>query len=106
MWARKDHRDKPKAQVKYSVKARLLTHDNQYLKYKQMLVIHEPPVSFQQNTTLKHDVRLTSCCCGNCICNCCCCGPSGNTDLTVNFDKNIFYSNEVASSMVTVDNSK
>ena len=25
MWARKDHRDKPKAQVKYSVKARLQT---------------------------------------------------------------------------------
>jgi len=34
MWARKDHHDKPKANVKYSVKARLLTHSKQYLKYK------------------------------------------------------------------------
>ena len=69
-----------------------------------MLVIHEPPVQFQANSTLKHTARLTSCCCNSCIANCCCCGPEGTTDLTVNFDKNVFYSNEVANAVVAVDN--
>ena len=49
LWARKDHHDRPKASVKYSIKARIVTHDKKYLKYKQMLVIHEQPVTFQAN---------------------------------------------------------
>lgn len=38
--------DKPKAKVAYHVKAVLHTHEHQMLKYKQLLVVHEPPVPF------------------------------------------------------------
>lgn len=47
-------------------------------------------------------------CCGSCLCtagSCCCTSKVGSTDMVVNFDKNIFYSNEVANAMITVNNS-
>lgn len=70
-----------------------------------MLMIHEKPVDFETNATKKHTAELTSCCANKCICNICCYGPKGSTDLTVNFDKNVFYSNEVANALIGVDNS-
>ena len=36
----------------------------------------------------------------------CCCCDKGSSGLEVRFDKNVFYSNEIASADVTVDNSK
>ena len=44
----KHRREKPKAMVKYVVEAKLLTHDHHdEMKYKQVLIIREPPVSFK-----------------------------------------------------------
>lgn len=44
------HHDKPKAHIKYNVKAIVHNHDRTQLKYKQMLILHEPPVAFQENS--------------------------------------------------------
>jgi hypothetical protein len=96
MYHNQHHYDRPKAFVKYSVKATIITHSKQTLKYKQMLVIHEPPVPFAQNAQSKQQVALTTCCCCD----------KGTSGLEVRFDKNVFYSNEVACADVAVDNSK
>ena len=75
-----------------------------------MLVVHEPPVVFQAEQTLQQHVNLVTCCCGGCIADWCCvcpgCCGKGATGMMVKFEKNIFYSNEVANSLVSVDNSK
>ena len=43
-------REKPKAKVKYYVKTKLHTvHGDDEMKYKQVLVIREPPVPFKMN---------------------------------------------------------
>lgn len=48
-FADKHKREKPKAEIKYSVQAKLCTHsDHESMKYKQLLVIREPPVAFKQ----------------------------------------------------------
>lgn len=39
----KDHNQKPKAKVRYSIKVSLLTEDDMKINYKQMLIVHEPP---------------------------------------------------------------
>lgn len=49
IWKRKDHYDKPSIRIQYSVKSILHTHSKKVLKYKQQLLIHEPPVQFAQN---------------------------------------------------------
>ena len=41
--------DKPKCEVKYTIKAVLNSNDNRVLKYKQMLVVHEKYENFLQN---------------------------------------------------------
>jgi len=46
MFKQKHMREKPSAKVKYSIKAKVTTHDDKVLKYKQWLVIQEPPVQF------------------------------------------------------------
>lgn len=49
---------------------------------------------------------MTTCCCNECIVSNKCCGSTTATELIVSFDKNIFYSNEQANALVTVNNSK
>eukprot|EP00355_Strombidium_rassoulzadegani_P001604 CAMPEP_0168608892 /NCGR_PEP_ID=MMETSP0449_2-20121227/896_1 /TAXON_ID=1082188 /ORGANISM="Strombidium rassoulzadegani, Strain ras09" /LENGTH=44 /DNA_ID= /DNA_START= /DNA_END= /DNA_ORIENTATION= len=44
MYKNKSEWRKPKANVKYSIKAILETLDNKVMKYKQLLIIQEPPV--------------------------------------------------------------
>lgn len=44
MYKNPNHRDKPSAKIKYSIRAVVDTHDKKVLKYKQWLIIHEPPV--------------------------------------------------------------
>lgn len=40
----KDHNQKPKAKVRYSIKASIITEDERKdISYKQMLIVHEPP---------------------------------------------------------------
>lgn len=46
MYHNKGHSDHPKAHVKYSARATIVTHEKKVLKYKQMLIIQEPPVAF------------------------------------------------------------
>jgi hypothetical protein len=63
MFKDKNIREKPSAKIKYSIKAIIHTHDKKMLKYKQMLVIHEPPVDFKENANTQQTVALKTCCC-------------------------------------------
>ena len=45
----KHRKEKPKAEIKYSVQAKLCTlSEHESMKYKQLLIIREPPVAFKQ----------------------------------------------------------
>jgi hypothetical protein len=46
MYHNKHHHKRPKAHITYFIKAVIENHDRTQLKYKQMLVLHEPPVAF------------------------------------------------------------
>jgi hypothetical protein len=94
MYQNRQHTDKPKAFIAYYVKAKIENHDRTYLKYKQMLVLHEPPVAFKQDEQHRQTVGITTCCCFD----------QGKTGLLVQFDKNVFFSNEIAKANVSVDN--
>lgn len=61
-----------------------------------MLIIHEQPVQFLENREDKQTINIKTCCCLN----------KGETSITVNFSKNIFFSDETASADIQVDNSK
>lgn len=58
-----NHHDMPKAVVKYSFKAKIVNHDKSILKYKQLIVVHEPPVAFNPETVASQIVPIKSCCC-------------------------------------------
>jgi len=94
MYNNKHHHDRPKAIIQYNVKAVLTTHHQGDLKYKQLLVIHEPPVPFRADEQHTQKVGITTCCCMN----------QGTTDMSVQFDKNVFYGNETAAAKVSVSN--
>lgn len=66
------------------------------MKYKQWIVVHEPPVAFQENSQSCQNVHLKTCCCQE----------QGESKLSVAFNKNVFFSNEQAFADVTVDNSQ
>lgn len=44
---------KPKANIRYGVKAVIENHDGTQLFYDHMLIVHEPPVPFIQNQSLQ-----------------------------------------------------
>jgi len=44
MFKKKDIRERPSVKIKHSITAIVTTHDDKQLKYKQWLIIHEPPV--------------------------------------------------------------
>lgn len=94
MFQNKNHRDRPKAIVKYSFQALIENHDKTVLKYKQMIVLHEPPVAFNAAASAQQKVGITTCCCCD----------KGHAALNVLFNKNVFYSNESATADVSVDN--
>lgn len=87
---------RPKTVVKYGIRAKILNHDGTFLKYKQLLVLHEPPVEFQQNALQLKDFPIATCCCC----------AQGNARIQVQFSKNVFFTNEQAFANVTVDNSQ
>jgi hypothetical protein len=60
---RKDHHDHPFAKVKYTAQAIMVMKNKSILKYKQWLVVHEPPVQFIENSQSTQEVALTTCCC-------------------------------------------
>jgi len=83
--------------VKYTVQATLCaTMTNDHMKYKQVLIIREPPIAFKQGDKQSETARITSCCCF----------PEGTSTMSSVFDKNIFLTNEVIKGFVEVDNSK
>ena len=47
LFKEKKHRDKPKAKLLHTVKAILHTQDQKQMMYKQLIVVHEPPVEFE-----------------------------------------------------------
>ena len=90
-------REKPKAKVKYHIRARLNTRiaDLMGMSYKQILVIRERPPNFEvaiQKASL-HQIK-TWCCC-----------DQGTSSITVQFDKNTFLPSEIAHATVILDNS-
>jgi hypothetical protein len=89
-------REKPKAKVKYTVQATLCsTLTNDHMKYKQVLIIREPPVAFKQGDRQSETSQITTCCCFN----------KGTSTMSSVFDKNIFLPNEIIRGWVEVDNS-
>jgi hypothetical protein len=88
--------EKPKAKVKYTVQATLCsTLTNDHMKYKQVLIIREPPVAFKQGDRQSETSQITTCCCFN----------KGTSTMSSVFDKNIFLPNEIIRGWVEVDNS-
>jgi len=65
IFKRTDLRERPSVKVKYSIRATVTTHDKKQLKYKQWLILHEPPVQFQENAMSEQTINLTTCCCCN-----------------------------------------
>ena len=57
------HHDSPKAVVKYYIRATIHTHDEKKLQYEQLLMIHEPPVTMQENATTSVTRDLSTWCC-------------------------------------------
>ena len=66
------------------------------LRYKQWLIVHERPVDFQADKVEIQNKPITTWCCAG----------QGNSELSVQFQKNVFFANEVAQALVGVDNSK
>jgi len=65
------------------------------MKYKQVLIIREPPVAFKVGD---HQTETSQ------IKTCCCCDKGTSTMSSV-FEKNVFLPNEVVRGQVKVDNS-
>lgn len=91
-----DHHNKPKAKVKYYIKATLHAHDkHDDMKYKQVLNIREKPVAFAANAVQSETSNVkTWCCC-----------DQGTSSMSSVFNKNVFMPNELAEGKVVVDNS-
>ena len=61
-----DHLNKPMAKVKYSITSILnLNNNKSILKYKQWLIVHEPPVEFVEGRIMTSSVPLRTCCCND-----------------------------------------
>lgn len=88
-------REKPKAKVKYTIKASLssaLKHDAMH--YKQVLIIREPPVAFKVGEKQQEVSRIKTCCCID----------KGTSTMYSEFEKNVFLPNEIVKGYVHVDN--
>lgn len=96
LFERNDIMHEPEAKIVYKVITNLHTTTKQKMTYKSMIVVHEPPVQFQTNTGISDTKPITVWCTQD----------KGPTTLTVNFQKNVFYGNEMAVANVQVDNSK
>ena len=84
------------AKVTYKVITHLCDHSGNKMEYKSMILVQEPPVEFIPGGGGKWEGEVSAYC-GS---------KKGKTTLHVQFDKNVFYSNEVAHANIVVDNSK
>jgi len=55
-----NNHDKPKAKILYHIHAVLETQSKEVMTYKSMLVVHQPPVAFQQDASATHEAKLTT----------------------------------------------
>ena len=86
----------PWIKIKHTIQAIVNMHDNSMIKYKQWIIVHEPPVPFVANSATTSTAEVKSCGCF----------AKGSANMTALFSKNVFYSNETAYADVTYDNSK
>jgi hypothetical protein len=93
----KSTRERPKAKIKYFVKAVLKTgfFENN-MKYKQVLAIREPPVQFKMNEQQAENANIKTWCCID----------QGFSKMWANYEKNIYLPNETAKAMIHIDNSE
>jgi hypothetical protein len=90
-------REKPKAKVKYTVKATLCsTLTSEEMKYKQVLIIREPPVTFKTGDKQMEVSQIKTCCCMD----------KGQSTMYSEFEKNVFLPNEIVKGYVHVDNDR
>ena len=87
---------KPKAKVKYHVKASLEDfYGKSTMMYKQILIVREMGDTFQTNISQTQEHRISTWCCVD----------QGPSRVSVNFDKNVFEPTEVCRAHVVIDNS-
>jgi len=90
-------RERPKAKIKYFVKTVLhcegIAHN---MKYKQVLIIREPPVPFKVGEQQQETSKVTTWCCID----------QGISAMWSAFEKNIYTPQEIAKAMIHVDNSR
>ena len=87
-------REKPKAKVKYYIKAKLENHGKDIMKHKQVLVIREKPVEWKVGEQQQETSSIKTCCCCD----------QGTSSMWSTFEKNQFLPNEIAKGQVHVDN--
>lgn len=93
----KNVRERPKAKIKYFVKAKVTGIDQRdNMKYKQVLVVREPPVEFKVGEQQQETSHVTTWCCVD----------QGTSSMWSAFEKNVFTPQDVAKAMINVDNSK
>jgi hypothetical protein len=88
--------EKPKAKVKYHIKAILTDqHNKEAMKYKQVLILREQGDTFQVNINQSQENRISTWCCVD----------QGPSKISVQFEKNVFEPTEVCKAIVNIDNS-
>ena len=94
----KHSREKQKAKCKYIVKTTILgtDDDDEVMKYKQVLMIREPPVKLKEDVSEFEEQEIKTMCCIS----------QGVSSLKTSFEKNIYIPTETAKAILTVDNSK
>ena len=93
----KKRREEPKAKVKYYVKTKLITfNEDDEMKYKQVLAIREKPVNFESYAEKQERVHMKTCCCCD----------QGHCQMKTWFEKNIYTPQETARSTFAIDNSE
>ena len=86
---------KPKAKVKYHIKAVLNDlSGKEVMKYKQVLIVREQGDAFKMEIKKEQENRI----------NTWCCVDQGPSKLVVSFEKNVFEPTEVCKAYVNIDN--
>ena len=89
-------REKQKAKCKYVVKTEIIgLGDDDVMKYKQVLMIREPAVQYQEGERQVETSEIKTWCCI----------AQGTCTLKTDFEKNIYIPTETAKALMTIDNS-
>lgn len=89
------HTHKPKAKVKYHIRAIVHgQHDKQLMKFKQVLILREVPPNAEASIKQTSEHQITTWCCMD----------QGRSKIEVTFDRNTFLPNEVCTADIHIDN--